>query len=105
DALPGRHERQIGHPQLVRRIRPEYPVHEIRMPRHSRVRLRSFHALVPAHALNPEGFHEPGDLITADIDARTLRGFPELPHAIDGVVRFPELEQPWRDLRIPNLPG
>ncbi len=75
------------------------------MPGCCRVGLRGVDPLPTAYTLNLEDFHEPGDLVTADIDAGTFRGFPELPRSIHGVVRLPEFKELRRYLCIPNLPS
>lgn len=55
------------------------------------------------HALNLKDFHQHCHLVTADIDASTLRSFPELTHPIDEVGRRPDFKELRRYLYIPHL--
>lgn len=75
------------------------------MARRLRVGLRGLHALLAAHALNLEHFHEPGNLISPNTNACASRRFPELTNPINGVVRVPEFKKLRHDLSVSSLPS
>ena len=97
---PGRHEGQIGHPQLIGCGRGEVAAHQIGMPRRGRVGFGGadpFAAPDPGDARRP---HQPGDLVTADVVAGPAGGLPQLAGPVDPVVVLPQLQQHRRHHRV-----
>ena len=97
---PGRHERQIGHPQLIGRGRGEIPAHQIGMPRRGGVGFGGADPFAAPSSGDAGGPHVPGDLITSDVVASTAGGFPQLARTVDAIVVFPEPPQRRTDDRV-----
>jgi hypothetical protein len=90
---PGRHECQVGHPELVRGSRGEVAVHQVRVPRRGWVSFGGPHPFAAPDPLNACGPHQPGHLIATDVMTIATSRFPEFAGPIDAVVVFPELAQ------------
>lgn len=92
---PGRHERQIRHPELVRRGRAELALDQIGVPLGAVVGFGGLDPFAAPDALDASRPHQPGHLIPADVVAGTAGGFPQLADPIDAVVVFPQRHQCW----------
>src|SRR5206468_2023110 len=73
---------------------------EVRVPAGAGVPARGPHPLRAQRAPDTGLAHQPGALVTADIDPGTPGGLPQLPGAIDLVVLLPQLNQPPNQLSI-----
>src|SRR5206468_4795886 len=99
-AGPGRHEREVRHPQQVRLAGPEVALDEVGVAAGAAVRSRGPDALGAQRALDTGLAHQPGGLVTTDIDPGTPGGLPQLPGAIDLVVLLPQLNEARNELSI-----
>src|SRR4051794_22724452 len=89
ESLPALPLRQVGHPQRVRPVGRELPVHQVRRPRGIRVGPGGKNFLAqPGHPFDAQLAHEPGDLVAADVVAAASGGLPELVGSVDLPVRI-----------------
>jgi len=87
---PGRHERQIHHPQLVGGGRGEVATDQVGMSCSDRVRPGGAHPLAAAGALHAADAHQPGNPVAADIVTCPDRGFAQLAGSAYPVVALPD---------------
>lgn len=87
---PGRDVGEVGDPQLVRLSRSEIPPNQIGVPIRPGRCSGGTHLLPSPHTSDLLGTHQPRDLVTADIDARSSGCFPQLPHPIYLVILLPQ---------------
>jgi hypothetical protein len=100
DARPGRHERQVGDPQPVRTISVELAVDQVRMPDVAFPRPGGADPLRTVDATDMKLAHQPGDLITTDIEASPTGCLPQLPRAIHPEIIPPQLKQHRPEHRV-----
>jgi len=90
---PGRDERQIRDPQLVRSGCGERALDQIRVTRRGRVGFGGADSFAAPYAFDASGTHQPGHLISPDVMAGSAGCFPQLARPVDAVVVLPELAQ------------
>src|SRR5450755_1762557 len=76
------------------------------MPAGAAVPMRGPDALATQRALDPGLTHQPGSLVTANVDPGAPGGLPQLPRPIDLIVGLPQLHQPQTKLSVAHsAPG
>ena len=104
--MPGRHVRQVGHPQLVRPRRPELARDQIRRPRGGGVRdCRHLELPAPHRASEPALPHEPCYRAAGDRVPFALQLLPDLAHPVDFPVLAPHPPNVLAQGRVPPRPG
>ena len=94
DPGPGRHEGQVGDPQLVRGGRGELPLRPGpgAAPATGSGRVVRTRLVRRAPSM-PAGAHQPGDLVAADVEPGPAGGLPQLAGPVDAVVVLPQRHQ------------
>ena len=92
-ASPGRHERQIGHPEPVRGCRGELSLHQVRMSRGSRIGPGRLDPLRARCALDAGSAHQPTGLVAANVEPVAAGCLPKLANPVNPVVVPPEPHQ------------
>ena len=91
-ALPGRHVREVGHPELIGPVGLEDPVDPIQRARCLGIANRGAHDLAAHHAAQPETTHQPLDRATRTGSAFAVHLLPDLVGTVDlHVVDLPDL--------------
>ena len=90
DARPCRAVGEVGHPGSVWAGGGEVPAHQVRGPHRRRVRLGCEALLGSGGADDALLGHEPGDLVTTDVEPCAAGRLGQFASAIDGVVLLPQ---------------
>ena len=90
---PGRHERQIGDPQLVGGGRGEVAADQVGVTRAGRIGPAGADLLAASGAFDAGDAHQPGGLVAADVVTGANCRFPQLAGAVDPVVVLPDPDQ------------
>jgi len=105
DPRPRRAVGEIRNPQGIWSLGAEVPLHQVGGPHRSGVSPGGEAVAGSGGALDAEDPHQPGDLVTADVDAGAHRGGVQLAAPIDGVVGHEQAQQQWRQHRVGDGPG
>jgi len=103
-ARPCRDVGDVCQPETVRRRCLELALDEVGRLGPGVVGDRRPLELAPAHTTKPEGGHEPGDPVTADVDALPLQLGPDLVDAVNVVVLAVHPGDLRAELGVPDRP-
>jgi hypothetical protein len=105
DARPGGAVGEVSYPQSVWSGGGEVPVHEVRGPDVGGVGLGGEALLGPGGALDSLLAHEPGHLVTSDVDLPPPSCLPKFATSVDGVVLLPQGPELRAGSGVPDGPG
>lgn len=96
---------EVRDPQLVRPLGGEVLLDGIGGPFSGGVRSGGPHLPCPLDASDPQPAHQPGDLVAADVMARSPGGDPQLARPMDRVVGVPQRQRQRHQHGVAQRPG